>query len=1059
MGKYTCPACQKVCKSVNGLEQHIQSSKLCKDTSNALSFLENKPDHDDNAENLSDLDENDGTNISPKKRQLLDAFDALLENDRLARQKLFDQHLKNEEEEEEEKQAMEEMRAQVQQYHDGDFWFDPFVGSSSSSSEDGGGYQVDGDEDDDEMQGNPVQVVSDESIKQFRAFVRHAYQHFGVLEEKEKAAIRIMRTLQRKKAPLDTYDSVMEWHLIESGKLRRGAPLGKSPFFVSRDKLLKKLRKRYNMQHKYAQPIKTILPHSGTRVDVFCHNARDCVQSLLTDPRWEDKDWLYFNDDPFAPPPNDLDYYGDVNTGEAYMETYKKLITKPNQILVGLPLYIDGAVTGQYDKLQVTAMKMSLCILNRKARDKEFAWQTLGFVTNYTKEDSRGKKMFVDSGHIAAFEMSTELSDEEEGAKAKAVSDDDKAADYHDILGVILKSLFVLIEEGMVFDVFHKGKLHKNCELVFFVPFVKCDGDEGDKLCCHFRSRSKDISQLCRFCTCPNEQTDDPQANFSYKTEPMLKKLFDQKNAVRHTKLSQIMIKNAFHGLRFGLHNNRGIHGGTPWELLHAILLGIFKYCRDCFFAQIGPTSATAEEINSLAKIVGALFARQSDRNRPRTKFAKGIMKGKIMAKEFTGVLLVMAAILRMKSGQNLLKRARKKNFREDWNIKDWILLVETLLQWEAYLCLDQMQKTHVKRLQQKNRFVMFLLKKVGNRTKGMGFRVMKFHQILHLYLDIIMFGVPMNVDTGSNESHHKSTKIAAKLTQKDITNFEKQTSDRCDDFRVLDLALEEIDGRPLWEYFYGYDRSNEATEEPTDSIGGMMYNVFVHADKNDTDFEIKTRMKNKEKVRLDGDLLKYILRIQTLLVRAGYDEFLQVFSQYNRGEQIFRAHPNFRGKGFWRDWVMLRWDQGDYPAQIWGFLDLTHIPERDGQLELEVGDGTNPLVQNGWYAIVESTEYIQEEQPQSDIFTPLMLEVAELMANGEVLRRKFYLVHVDCFQQPIVVIPDIGSTPACQYLMMKPRKSWSNDFIAWLEMPHKWDKIEMLPPPEEGEGYDGEAA
>jgi hypothetical protein len=172
MGKYyTCPACQKVCKSVYGLQQHIQSSKLCKDTSNTLSFLENKPDHDDNAENLADLDKNDGTNTSPKKRQLLDTFDALLENDHLARQKLFDQHLKNEEEEEEEKQAVEEMRAQVQQYHDGDFWFDPFVGSSSSSSEDGGGYQVDGDEDDDEMQGNPVQVVSDESIKQFRAFV------------------------------------------------------------------------------------------------------------------------------------------------------------------------------------------------------------------------------------------------------------------------------------------------------------------------------------------------------------------------------------------------------------------------------------------------------------------------------------------------------------------------------------------------------------------------------------------------------------------------------------------------------------------------------------------------------------------------------------------------------------------------------------------------------------------------------------------------------------------------------------------------------------------------
>ena len=1063
MGKFACVACRKVCKSAYGLRRHIQANKLCQDTSNALTDFENLGIADNN----SDLDENDETNVPPKKRQLLDAFNEQVEDDHLARQKLVAQNKIDQEGEEADQEAVEEIRAQMKDYHE-DFFFDPFA--EASSSEDGGvdnqeeedDDEEDDDENNDEMQANQVQgEASNESVKEFKAFARHAYQHFGDLEDEEKAAIRIMRTLQKKKAPLDTYDSVMEWYLIESGKLRRGAPLGKSPFFVSRKKLMKKLRKRYNMEHKYAKPVKTILPYSATKLDVFCHNARDCVQSLLTDPRWEDKDWLYFNDDPFAPPPDDLPYYGDVNTGQAYLATYKKLIKKPNQILVGLPLYIDGAVTGQYDKLQVTALKMSLCILNRKARDKEFAWRTLGFVTNYTKEDSRGKKQFVESGHIAAFEMATEeLTDEEEGANTKASSEQNKAADYHAIIAVILESLFALVKEGMVFDIHYKGQLHKNCELVFFIPFVKCDGDEGDKLCGHYRSRTKGVKQLCRYCTCPNGQTDDPQANFSFKTEPMLNKLFEQNNAERLADLSQILMKNAFHGLRFGLHNDRGIHGATPWELLHAILLGIFKYCRDCFFAQMGPTSATAEEINSLAKMIGALFARQSDRDRPRTKFAKGIMKGKIMAKEFTGVMLVMAAILRMRAGQTLLKRARKKNFREDWNIRDWILLVETLLQWEAYLCLDQMQKKHVTRLQQKNRFVMFLLKKVGNRTKGMGFRVMKFHAILHLYLDIQMFGVPMNVDTGSNESHHKSTKIAAKLTQKDITTFEKQTSDRCDDFQVLDMALEEIDGRPLWDYFVGYDRIKKATKEPENSIGGMMYIVYADADTKNVDFEIKTRMKNKNKVRLDVDLLGYIIRLQTLLVRAGHDEFVKVFSQYNRGEEIFRAHPNFRGKGLWRDWVMIQWNQGDYPAQIWGFLDLTHIPESVGDQNLVFGgDIPSANVGHGYYAIVESTTYIEEDQPQSDIFTPLDLEVSELTPNGQVLRRKFYVVDVKCFKEAIVVIPDIGSQPACQYLMMKARKNWSTDFIAWLEMPHKWDKIEMLPPPEEGEEYDGEEA
>jgi hypothetical protein len=42
-------------------------------------------------------------------------------------------------------------------------------------------------------------------------------------------------------------------------------------------------------------------------------------------------------------------------------------------------------------------------------------------------------------------------------------------------------------------------------------------------------------------------------------------------------------------------------------------------------------------------------------------------------------------------------------------------------------------------------------------------------------------------------------------------------------------------------------------------------------------------------------------------------------------------------------------------------------------------------------------------------------------------------------------------------YLLMKPRVEWADDFIAWLEMPHKYDQMEMMPLPEEGKGDDDE--
>ena len=53
-----------------------------------------------------------------------------------------------------------------------------------------------------------------------------------------------------------------------------------------------------------------------------------------------------------------------------------------------------------------------------------------------------------------------------------------------------------------------------------------------------------------------------------------------------------------------------------------------------------------------------------------------------------------------------------------------------------------------------------------------MGLKLMKFHAMIHLAVDIFMFGMPLEVDTGSNESGHKLEKIAGRLTQKNEQTF-----------------------------------------------------------------------------------------------------------------------------------------------------------------------------------------------------------------------------------------------------------------------------------------------
>ena len=43
------------------------------------------------------------------------------------------------------------------------------------------------------------------------------------------------------------------------------------------------------------------------------------------------------------------------------------------------------------------------------------------------------------------------------------------------------------------------------------------------------------------------------------------------------------------------------------------------------------------------------------------------------------------------------------------------------------------------------------LIKKAARRTEGMGLKIVKFHAIIHMAMDIDYFGVPMEFDTGSN--------------------------------------------------------------------------------------------------------------------------------------------------------------------------------------------------------------------------------------------------------------------------------------------------------------------
>jgi hypothetical protein len=628
-------------------------------------------------------------------------------------------------------------------------------------------------------------------------------------------SIRLMEIMRKAKTPLNAYQPLLEWHLRETGHLRdQTMTLKDTNEYFSRETLMKKLFKRHGCEPLKPRIKKVKLPHSNYVASVPIRDARDVIASLLTDPRTKQEDYLFFDGDPLASPPEPVVHLEDLNTGDAYLKTHKALIKEPNEILLPLVLYIDGAVTGQFSDLPVTALKVALGIHTREYRDREYAWKELGWLPTVRAPRSRGRKLFKETDHLEA--EGVQLEEGEGDSQAESDSEDEpssseddeqeetvKAQDFHTLLDCVLdgSGLLGLLLTGFMWNLVVGDTEYRNAKLVPYVSHVKCDNKEADANAAKYEVRTGKVKQICRVCVCPTSKSDDPRPKYKYKTQAMIQKLVDRRDLKKLKDMSQQCLHNAWYRVKFHRANERGIHGACPCDKLHTILLGVFKYATEAFFEQVGKDSLLAKDMNGLASLYGGFLGRQSDRSMPLTQFHKGVQRGKKMAKEHRGVLLVLAAVLVSTKGRELL-RARKR-FRDNNGTNNWSLLLEKLLEWEAFLCLHKINKTDVRRLERKHVFIMYLIRKVGRREEGMGLKIIKFHAIKHLVDDMLLYGTPSEMDTGSNEGHHKPSKYAAKLTQRKEATFNYQTATRMTEFHALDLCIMEINGGDRrWEYY-----------------------------------------------------------------------------------------------------------------------------------------------------------------------------------------------------------------------------------------------------------------
>ena len=532
------------------------------------------------------------------------------------------------------------------------------------------------------------------------------------------------------------------------------------------------------------------------------------------------------------------------------------------------------------------------------------------------------------------------------------------------------------------------------------------------------------------------------------KTPKMMMDLVKQNTPESNAKLkemSQQRIWNAMYEFDFGSHNDRGIHGAMPWDILHWMLLNWFKNTRDCFFEQTGDSSRLSKDFDSLCIAMGKLFKRQSDRDMPRVNFSNGVREAMLQANHMPGVLLIMAACFRSTQGRNLLlqnaRGPQKTYFSTHLQVTNWGRLVETLLMFHQWLKSDEFSVEAVTRARVKVKEVMSLMKAVGQRQSGMGDKRGGFHGAVHIPEMILDLGAPNGFNVEFNEMDHKPNKKDAKRTQQRESTFDMSVATKVLHRQAVTLAMHEIrTGVKKWHYYrFLRQEEEEQDDEPSDDLltGTSVTYKFDEAKKEYLPIVNSSSKAKKRAFKYDAQINHFLQYLAGELRRPieCFGELRVYNANLENKSQIYHAEP-LNNDMAWYDWGIFQWgdEVGTHEyvlGQMKCFVDLRDLPD-DHECDIEPGI----------YTVVEiaTPNPIVEAAIKSQLFNSYIKKPSEYdqfeYLNTPYNKIDFLPIHR--LVSPAVVVPDLENDNKRAYLRMVPMWQWGQMFNDWLGTPHR---------------------
>ena len=660
--------------------------------------------------------------------------------------------------------------------------------------------------------------------------------------------------------------------------------------------------------------------------------------------------------------PNNL--LSSVNSGLWYDTAYNNLITDPNnEFLVPIIFAFDECLLSSESNLSVLALYFTTTLFNYHTRTNHDAWRILGYVPN-------------DRNYYSKQQLHMFTSNE-------------KSLRLHQLLETVLSS-FTSAQNDETLNHFslRLGQYRKTVNLKVPLFFIIGDLQGGDKVSgriLNYNTTAKRISRCCDATPdcflAPNKHQ---CTRLHMENISNLLKEATEINLEAINDLYQQPHWNAFFNVEFG-HPFGIFTAACPVEGLHALENGLMKDA----LTEIFVTILSSQQVKELDTIVQGWchlpkqqYVKGSNNDFPRLYFSDGVSTiTDTTASHKVGMLFATTIAFLTFPGHVLLHKAAKMTRHQN---TDRNLTVDTIYVLELLMCFWQWLKKPAYWQRNDNEAYNMAQTSITNfmtelqtylpRVLGQGWDTCKFHEMVHIAYNIVLFGAHRNVHSGPAEHNHIAlAKQPAETTSKNRKTLEADIANRFVDNQIISYFYKKIH----------YAKDNNSTQQFC-AEQQQTTNVTLDVDNNNHLNTVITSCDQAMKIPLKFTITDQGLKLSTsnsscqqqltqILNEDIYHELSQValallhntpvnssvkftiLSHIKRDDLIFHANWNTEKQLKWNDWVMIAWDTLDATTEQVDVDEQLYVPAQI-QLLYKIDH------LNVYNAIVHSAKYDHEK-------------------------------------------------------------------------------------------------